>query len=341
MRTGGQCTESRESGPKARISAQARARLEVIAEQLGRGVFPEVLNRGVVVPNQSPVLPKTMGTEHQHEVRRERSPAPSGAWQGPRAQGASRAPSQSGGTRAPGEAASFIIPDRRDQYEREISGLSDAYPGAQVWEQSAGLWLKTTSSLLPELELRADFLTCLQFEPFPIYRSWAFWSDIGWIGPRHTNFPDGSICAFDLRDSTWEIGDPLVELLDIYTLWALRHLHLQVFGRWPGAQSVANAYERLWEFRDNELCGCGRIPHKTYVDCCKSSDLLRPVVREAIAFSLPRFGGLRAPPKEVADFYYGMAIPPLLSKIFPRITVPEYDYQLLPIRNSRFNLHHQ
>ena len=216
-----------------------------------------------------------------------------------------------------------------------MDGLNDTYPGTLVWAQRDGLWFRSPSALLPGLGFGAELLVCMQFVPFPAYRAWAFWSDRGWIGPRHTNFPDGSICAFDLRDGTWQLGDTLIELLDLYTVWALKHLHLEVLGRWPGAQSVPFLYERLWEFRDDELCGCGESEDKTYAECCKPGDSQASVVQAAINFSLPRFGGLRAPPQAVTAFHYGLAGPPETAAIFDRITVPQYDHEMLPLRFRR------
>lgn len=121
-----------------------------------------------------------------------------------------------------------------------------------------------------------------------------------WIGPRHTNFPDGSICAFDPADSTWVLGDPLVELLDIYTIWAVRHLYLQTFGRWPGRQSVAHAAERVLEFRPDEYCGCAE-GHRLYRECCMTKDLARNRIEDSLTFFW-RTGGFRNPPDAVKKF---------------------------------------
>ena len=183
------------------------------------------------------------------------------------------------------------------------------------------MWLKTTSDLLPGLGLGAIFYTCFLYRPLPPpippFRAWGFWSNLEWIGPRHTNFPDGSICAFDPMDGTWQVGDPIVELLDIYTLWAVRQLHLRVYGRWPGAQSVPHVHERLEEFRDHELCGCAFGAAKTYAECCKPRDLKRSRIHEAIKFTLWSQGGLRKPPREVLAFSAGFSSPPSLKTVFP------------------------
>ena len=130
-----------------------------------------------------------------------------------------------------------------------------------------------------------------------------------WIGPRHTNFPDGSVCAFEPADKTWVIGDPLVTLLDLYTLWALRHLHLQVFGRWPGHQAVRHPYERILELREDEHCGCD-MSDKLYGKCCRDRDLRRDRIADAVNFIILASGGLRKPPNSVVKFVREHIEPP-------------------------------
>lgn len=336
-RTGGHDVAAGEAGLRAPLEADVRARLEVIGKLLDRGVFPEVMDQGAVVPSRAKVHSKPLGTSEKVHAQRKGPPGPSGSRQrGPSPQGAprtSRASSRaSSRARTSGATPSFVVDDLRQQYEQEVARLSGAYPGTQVWAQRDGLWFKSPSSLLPGLGFGAEFLVCLQFTPFPAFRAWGFWSDRGWIGPRHTNFPDGSICAFDLRDGTWGLGDSIVNLLDLYSLWAVRHLHLAVFGRWPGAQSVPFLYERLWEFKDDELCGCGETEDKSYAECCKPGDLRTSAVRAAVNFTLPRFGGLRAPPHIVTDFVQRLADPPATAAIFDRVTLAQYDHEQLPLR---------
>lgn len=136
-------------------------------------------------------------------------------------------------------------------------------------------------------------------------RSWAFWVDAVslpvWIGPRHTNYNDGSICAFERSDSTWTLADGLVPLVDFYTLWAARHLHLEVFGRWPGAQAVHRPYERILEIQPNEKCGCRRA-QRTYTKCCRSQDLARDRISDAVEYVCWTRYDVRKPPKEVMRF---------------------------------------
>jgi len=63
-----------------------------------------------------------------------------------------------------------------------------------------------------------------------------------------------------------------VALLDLFAVWAVRQLFFSQFGRWPGPQASFSSFERLREYRDDELCGCP-IPKGHYANCCKLGDL--------------------------------------------------------------------
>jgi hypothetical protein len=123
---------------------------------------------------------------------------------------------------------------------------------------------------------------------WPAVRSWGFWAheflQPSWIGPRHTNFFDGSICAFEPTDKTWVYGDPLIQLLDLYSVWALRQLHLRIFDEWPGGHIAHYAIERVVEQRENEICGCGATA-KRYAECCRPSDLANTTIGDAVQFA--------------------------------------------------------
>jgi hypothetical protein len=211
----------------------------------------------------------------------------------------------------------FVRTGIQTQYEDELDGILEAYPGTKVWRQEEGLWLLTESSLLPGFQQRALFLTGISFAS-GIVRGWGFWSGClinpTWIGPRHTNFPDGSICAYEPTDGTWVIGDHIVELLDLYTVWALRHLHLQVLGRWPGHQAVRHPYERILELREDEYCGCDKTD-KLYGECCREKDMSRNRVADAVSFVVHTGGGLRKPPAVVMMFIHEQVEPPRLCDL--------------------------
>jgi hypothetical protein len=177
--------------------------------------------------------------------------------------------------------------------------------------------LLNQSALLSGLRQNAIFLTGACFARGMV-RSWGFWGDPlaapVWIGPRHTNFPDGSICAFEPRDGTWIFGDSLVLLLDLYTVWTLRQLHLQVLGRWPGYQAVAHPYERILELREDEYCGCGRTD-RLYGECCRDKDLGRNRIADAVSFFFFSGGRLREPPEAIVQFAREARHPPKISDL--------------------------
>jgi len=291
--------------------------LSRIGCQLDSFSFPTVKNGGIVVPGASAVFPSNSGKEFNNGTRKGRStgtePAPWGAARQKPLAGTWPA----GGSRPPGETASVLVSGFRTQYEAELSSVEVAYPGTQVWASNDGLWLRVESGLLPGLFPKTVFMVGINFADRNV-RGWGFQGSpaIGyeWIGPRHTNFPDGSICAFEPRDGTWFIGDRLVELLDLYTLWALRHLHLKAFGRWPGMQSILHAYERILELRDDEYCGCANS-QILYKDCCKDSDHRHAVIKEALRFTIDTMGGLRSPPRKIVEFLLNRGDPPSIASL--------------------------
>jgi hypothetical protein len=150
---------------------------------------------------------------------------------------------------------------------------------------------------------------------FQHVRAWGFWCEGGagvrWIGPRHTNYPDGSICAFDGEDRTWAFGDSLVTLADLYSVWAVRHLYLDHFGRWPGPQSSSHPYERLTEHRDDEHCSCGRSGRR-YGECCQPADLQLNRCALAIDFLGWIEFSERTPPQSVVRLALEQSNPPPL-----------------------------
>jgi hypothetical protein len=209
-----------------------------------------------------------------------------------------------GRPRQAGETAPVVSTPIGNAYEEAVGALAAIYPGARRWTTKEGMWLLVQSRLLAGIRQHALFLVGVSLAG-AFVRSWAFWADPiarpVWIGPRHTNFTDGSICAFEPSDGTWVFGDPLVELLDIYSVWALRHLHLEMVGRWPGPQAVHRPYERLLEIRPDEQCGCGS-PGQTYALCCQPRDLARDRIADAVEFAIWCRWTLRQPPEAVVDF---------------------------------------
>lgn len=294
--------------------------LQTIGEELDQGKSPRVGDSGIVMSSEAPAL-STFTNEDQNydNSRPRRSEAESG--EGPtRGQGTSRG---QGATRRQGStntAASVVSSDVSAKYEAELDLVQAAYPGTQIWRQDCGFWLRTEALLLTGLQQKAVFLTGISPQKNAV-KSWAFWSYgcIGyqWIGPRHTNFPDGSVCAFEPLDGTWVMGEPLVALFDLYSLWALRHLYLQQFGRWPGPQALAHPYERIMELREDELCGCGTY-HKRYGECCSQKDQSLNKISVAVNF-LAQVNPEREPPSIIVASICNHTTPPQLNTFFEEV----------------------
>jgi hypothetical protein len=299
------------------VNAATKDLLGEIGQQLDRGIFPVVKNGGFVVPSESVVSLETLGREKYHERETQRRSATESR---ARANGRQGSSGESWVTRrpwTPGNTPSLLDSKKPTAYQDALRPVSEAYPGARMWNEGADFWLYTESSLLPGLERKACFLTGVSNTAGAV-KSWAFWKSnaIGatWLGPRHTNFPDGSVCAYEPTDGTWVFGSPLIELLDIYSVWALRHLHYETFGRWPGPQSVPIPYERILEFSDDECCSCGRSDLR-YGDCCKESDMKRKRIEDAIQFCIFSGWTLRKPPTSILTFMQNVGQPPRISEI--------------------------
>ena len=181
------------------------------------------------------------------------------------------------------------------------------------------MWLLVESTVIVGLDKKATFLIALPYSAAYIQQSWAFWTtpiNWEWIGARHTNFPLGSICAFNPGDGTWTLGDSLIQLIDLYTLWALRHEHLKVFGRWPGRQHVIHPYERLTESSPNELCGCDKTGLR-YGECCRPRDLSIPLLDRMRRYTVYAGGSIdRSPPPELTAFIKTRRNPPDITPYF-------------------------
>ena len=267
--------------------------LKHLGQQLDQGCVLEVIDGGIVTPGVTSNLNHS-GEESTHVSRQTKRGSAAGSRQG--AEGWQRPTGWSTSPRPP-----LIITDFQANYEAELNDISTAYPGTKVWQKQDGMWLRTESALLQGASRNAVFITGIPYSDAFTLRSWAFWGGFEWIGPRHTNFPDGSSCAFEPSDRTWQLGESLVPLLDLLTVWALRHLHNLVFDRWPGRQAVRHPYERIDEIRDDEYCGCDGYPPKPYAQCCRDCDLKRNRIADAVNFTL-HTGGVRRPPEAIIRF---------------------------------------
>lgn len=230
------------------------------------------------------------------------------------------------GSRTSG-AASRVGRELQQAYESHLRPAGEAYPTLATYPDKDGLWLLVKSSILPGLTREATFLVALPYRSGVGPRAWGFWTETGspprWIGPRHTNFQDGTICAFAPTDGAWAEGGDLRTLLDLYTVWAARQLFLEVFGLWPGKQYTILAgplalqvLYRLSECKDDELCACGSETLR-YADCCKPGDLKwnRMELIENFMQAIPGGFTSRKPPDHVVGFIDGRASLPSMAEV--------------------------
>lgn len=281
--------------------------LQQIGRHLDRGIYPAVYHGGFVKPRED-AIPITRGEEDHHERQTQRRPATE-PWQW-----AAGGQGASGGSGASDQATQIVRPDLQSQYSEELSAVQKTYPRTLAWQLREGILLLTESALIEDIDRSALFLTAVPYDDRKGVKSWGFWGSLTlpgpWIGPRHTNVPDGSICAFEPRDGTWRKGDSLIELLDLYSLWAVRHLHLEHYQRWPGYQSVGFPHERILELRPDEFCGCGQS-NRLYRDCCLAED--RRISSLTAAMSpITRSFTNRAVPTAVSDFLQNHADPSVI-----------------------------
>lgn len=282
--------------------------LRAIGDQLDRQVYPRVWGGGIVRPSVSVSSSVIMGRGNRNGRQKPRRSATAAR------QGTTGGEGTPGGSWSSRSTAPVLVGSPQEVYARHLTALWDAYPSSQIWKRDEGIWLLVPSTVLEGLDRNALFLVVVPYDFRYFVQAWGFWihagsSDPIWIGPRHTNYPDGSICAFHVLDGTWQNGEPLTSLFDLYSLWAARHLHLELFGRWPGSQHVIWPHERMIETQPGELCACGSRD-KLYSDCCEPGDARRNRVAEAMRYSAATNGGRRSVPPRILNFIRERGEPP-------------------------------
>lgn len=242
--------------------------LRTLGEHLDEDRQPLVYEGGVVMPGRASPSVSTAGEEGDGHVERQAEPRRSetGSREGTSRRGASEGEGPTGAA-APIVGDPGLTPDA----ECDLRAAADAYPQMRIAPAAGVAWLQTWVRPVPGIQTSAYLLTQHPFDQRYPVRSWAWWGSGVWIGPRHTNYPHGDICAYDPKDLTWRRGASLVVLLDLHVVWVVRHLHLRRCGRWPGRQVVHTVYERLREQRLGELCGCGST--ERYEACCRPGDV--------------------------------------------------------------------
>lgn len=274
-----------------RLTEAQLAHLRTVGEALDNNVFPHVFQDGFVAlaaPEDAPSMEQA-----DAERQRPRGSA-TGSWTGTEAR-SRRASSEAAPVRGGNEQAVQVS---------VLEELHVAYP-AQFIEGDHGLWIVVTSYPLGTGGPQVTFVVGYPYSEKLAPRAWAYWK-LGdfpkFIGPRHTNFPDASICAFVPDDATWSRTDGLVALIDLYSTWVIRHLYLCHFGRWPGQQHGPTALYRRTEFSSDEWCGCGS--GKRYGECHEAADRL--VLDEKARAEHRHVMGSdyrgRKPPKSISKF---------------------------------------
>lgn len=244
--------------------------LRAIGAMLDRDEYPHVGTNGQVMPEPDLTLDHTGKGASRDARERTRGTEGSEARQG---QGTSA------GSSAQAAAEAFLVgnADLSERNRSDLGAAMMAYPSLRIRIAPPVAWLLTVNEPMAAMRLRAFMLTVVSLDPsVPLVgqkrtaAAWAWW-DVGIrIGPRHTNYGDGSICSYEPEHRTWTGGDSLVTLLDLNSLWIARHLFLQRFGGWPGDQVLHTAEERLAEQRPGELCGCGSM--RPYDECHRERD---------------------------------------------------------------------
>jgi hypothetical protein len=283
--------------PSARtVSPQVLPSLRRVGSALDQGRSIRVLRGGMVVAEGPHVDDderkrdnETYGTQGSAAGSRQRSAGGEGA---------------AGRSRPAGSLLQTGSGDFRNDFEESLPKLQLDYPGTRVWDDEIGLWAVVPSFPLGPDGPQAFLVAGLPYQDMPKRRCWGYWKARRprWIGPRHTNFPEASICAFSEDVNAWRPDQGLSQLFDFYSVWLLCQLHLQAFERWPGPQHSINSYYRLNEFREGELCSCDS--GRTYFECHRPQDLLEDPTRAEQEFRASAGIGLadRTVPKGVTRF---------------------------------------
>ncbi len=301
------------------LSGDARSELRRIGEGLDARQPVRVKDGGIVILDPGPAL---AAVQEKSDEQRQGTRRPAARSR----QGSARRQGPSGRLRPSGAEPRVV--GLAGNYARQLEDVQRAYRGTSLLPDEDGVWLLARSRILDKLAREAIFLIALPDIPDVEPRGWAFWEQAGqveWIGPRHTNMGDGSVCAYHSKfDKAWAPGGDLRTLLDLYSVWTLRHLHLAAFDRWAGRQYAmpdeagrCDPYYRLVQFKPDEQCSCGS--ERRYGECCRPRDLKLPFLGIRRAFEIRNCGQNildRAPPKAVLDAVTaGRNAPPAICEV--------------------------
>lgn len=331
-----------DEAPRAVVPG-GHALLRMVGEDLDAGRAPHVYREGVIWPTATLPAASTAAADSDkgvmlhgeaHTGARDAPgprPQPAGA-DGPAAGARERSAVDAAGdggpsgpaapqqrlaavTEHPFESRRRVLEQLDEHARQDLVGALTEYPQLGLRLAPPGAWLSGVVRPIVGLHEAASLTIAYPLDRRLPVRIWAWW-DVGvWIGPRHTN-RDGDACVYEPADpaGSWDRDQPLLALLDMASLWVARQLHLRTFGRWPGAQILHTAIERLELHRPGELCGCGSFT--PYTECHGPADAGR--TEQSLATELggvppQQFRALlteRRLPRTVAGFERVAAEPP-------------------------------
>lgn len=263
---------SADGAVDADARAEALVLLQRIGEELDQHQTIRVFRGGVVQPSTGCSSPHMLGEVSADEGTRK----PAGSERPATGQGQGSAEGNPARAR-PGPPAGQVLRERgvEPKLVADIEGATDAQDGyPQLRARLAGpiIWFEGELEPVPGLGRAARVRVAYPMDVTIHLHAWAWWKNGKWIGPRHTNFGDGSICAYELTDRSWTRARPLVYYLDQVTGWITRHTYLAEFHRWPGQQVLHTARERLIQHQPGEICGACRSGCP-YEECHKPADM--------------------------------------------------------------------
>jgi len=295
---------------KERVSGESAAgidELRAVGEELDADEYPRVGTGGLVLPGACRADVNEPGQERDHVNHAEAGATRPEAGQGQRT--TDRDTASEGA-----EARLLGLPGLSEELAHDLAGALAANPSMCVRVAPPLVWILTKIHPIAGLPDQALILTVLPISPGAAmeaghpFASWAWWELGVWVGPRHTNPGNGSICSFEPSHGTWRRGDPILTLLDIHAVWIARQLHLRLLGRWPGDQVIHTAYERLRDQRPGEMCGCGSM--RLYAECHEPFDRARTPYDLYIEFRQKWPNPIRRPPPSAwAEFSKFMRAP--------------------------------
>lgn len=244
---------------KPRLQHKAFNHLALLGQAIDRGDQPYVFDGGFVDLQQATESEVNSHAPQSHT----RDGSAARSRQGQRAR-----------PRPPRQTEPFCSGAIEQAFGAEFRALVQHYE-ALGFEDENGLWVVVKSNPLGLDGPQTHFLVAIPFDRRVAARGWAFRKvgrRDGLFPQKHTNFPDGSICAFTRESRAWLPEDGMTALIDHFSLWAAKSMHRTFMGWWPGPQVGYGALYRRREFLGREMCGCES--GKRYSECHQAHDLL-------------------------------------------------------------------